>query len=85
MLLKLIKNQRLDVDKIYLYGKNLFKSKYQLLINTREKIGTEKLKNPKALIYYSQTTDGVYENLENYNPVKKRRVLIVFDDVSHCH
>ena len=85
MLLKLIKNQRLDIDKIYLCGKDLFKSKYQLLINRREKVGTEKLKNPKAFIYYSQTTDGVYEDLEDDNPVKKRRVLIVFDDMSHCH
>ena len=24
---------------------------------------------------------GVYENLEDYNPKKKRRVLIVFDDM----
>ena len=27
-----------------------------------------------------QTTDDVYENLKNYNPTKKRKVLIVFDD-----
>ena len=29
----------------------------------------------------SQTIDDVYEHLENYNPSKKRRVLIVFDDM----
>ena len=34
----------------------------------------------KALIDFSQTTDDVYENLEDNNP-KKRRVLIVFDDM----
>ena len=28
---------------------------------------------------YSQTIDDVYENLEDYNPTKKK-VLIVFDD-----
>ena len=28
-----------------------------------------------------QTIDDVYENLEDYNPTKKRRVLIVFDDM----
>ena len=28
-----------------------------------------------------QTIDDVYENLENHNPTKKRRVLIVFDDI----
>ena len=41
----------------------------------------KKLKNPKAFIYYSQTVDDVYENLEEYGPTKKRRVLIVFDDM----
>ena len=48
-------------------------------INGREKVGIENLKNPKASIDYSQTVDDVYENLEDYNPTKKRRVLIVFD------
>ena len=80
VLLNLIKHQRPDIDKIYFYVKDPFKSKYQFLINRREKAGIEKLKNPKALIDYSQTVDHVYENLEDYNPTKKRRVLIVFDD-----
>ena len=30
------------------------------------------LKNPKAFIDYSQTT-YVYENLEDYNPTKKKK------------
>ena len=70
-----------DIGKIYLYVKDPFESKYQLLINGREKVGIENLKNPKAFIDYSQTIDDVYENLEDYNPTKKRRVLIVFDDM----
>ena len=41
----------------------------------------KKLKNPKAFIDYSQITDDVYENLESCNPAKKRKVLIVFDDM----
>ena len=52
-----------------------------MLINGREKVGIENLKNPKAVIDYSQTIDNVYENLEDYNPIKKRRLLIVFDDM----
>ena len=80
VLLNLIKHQRQDIDKIYFYVKDPFESKYQLLINGREKVGTENLKNPKAFIDYSKTID-VYENLEDYNPTKKRRVLIVFDDM----
>ena len=56
--------------------------KYQFLINGRENIGIENLKNPNAFIDYSQTVD-VYENLEDCNPTNKRRerVLTVFDDM----
>ena len=79
MLLNLIKHQQPDIDKIYLYIKDPFESKNQLLINGRKKVGIEIVKNPKALIDYSQTIDDVYENLEDYNPTKKRRVLKVFD------
>ena len=57
MLLNLIKNERPDIDKIYLYVKDSFKSKNQLVINGREKVGIKKLKNPKAFIYCSQTID----------------------------
>ena len=32
-------------------------------------------------IDYSQTIDDVNKNLEDCNPTKKRRVLIVFDDM----
>ena len=52
-----------------------------MLINEREKVGTEILNIPKAFIRYSQTIDDIYENLEEYSPTKKRRVLIVFDDL----
>ena len=52
-----------------------------MLINGRENVNIENLKNPKAFIDYSQTIDGVYENLKDYNPTMKRRVLIVFDDM----
>ena len=52
-----------------------------MLINEREKKWIKKLKNQKAIIDYSQTIDDVYENLEEYNPAKKRKVLIVVDDM----
>ena len=39
VLLNLIKDQRPDIDKIYLYIKDLFESKNQLLINEIEKEG----------------------------------------------
>ena len=81
VLLNLIKHQRPDIDKIYLYIKDPLKSKCQLLINGRERAGIKKLKNPKEFIDYSQAIDDALEILEEYNPTKKRIVLIVFDDM----
>ena len=52
-----------------------------MLINRRGKLGITALKNPKVFIDYSQTVDDVHENLEDYNPTKKRRVLIVSNDM----
>ena len=75
------KHQRPDIDKTYSYIKDLLKPKYQLLINRREKVGIENLINPKAFIDYLRTINDIHENLEDYNPTKKRRVLIVFDDM----
>ena len=38
VLLNLIKHQRRDIGKIYLHDKDPFESKYQLLINGRERV-----------------------------------------------
>ena len=45
VLLILIKTQGPDIDKIDLYGKDPFQSKYELLISRREKVKIKKLKN----------------------------------------
>ena len=37
--------------------------------------------NSSMILFNPQTVDDVYENLENYNPSKKRKVLMVFDDM----
>ena len=77
-LLSLVKHQLPDIDKIHLYVKDPFKvsATYQ-----RKKIGIKKLKFSKAFIDHSQTIDYVCENLEEFNPTKKRKVLIVFGDM----
>ena len=62
VLLNSIKHQRADIDKIYLYIKDPFESKYHLLINGREKVAIEILKKANEFINYSQTIDDVYEN-----------------------
>ena len=30
---------------------------------------------------YSNDMQDVYKNIEDYNPIKKRKVLIIFDDM----
>ena len=72
VLLNWIKHQIPDIDKIYLYVKDPVRSKYQLLVNEKEKVGIENLKNLKAFIVYSQTVGDVHEDLDDYNTTKKR-------------
>ena len=73
VLVNLIKYQLPDIDKIYLHFKDSFQLKYQLLIDGRKKVGIKKLKNLKAFIERSQTTDDVYQKLEDYNQTKKKK------------
>ena len=79
-LLNLINNQP-DIDKIYLYAKDPYEAKYPDLINKREKVGLDHFKDPKAFMEYSNDMEDVYKNIENYNPGKKSKILIVFDDM----
>ena len=79
-LLNLI-NEQNGIDKIYLYAKNLNKTKYEYLIKNRENAGIKHLNDSKAFIECSNTMNDVYENIDNYNPNRKRKILIVFDDM----
>ena len=79
-LLNLINNQP-DIDKIYLYAKDRYEQKYQYLINKHEKVGLNLFNDPKAFMEYSNDTQDVHKNIEDYNPIKKRKILIVFDDM----
>ena len=79
-LLNLMNNQP-DVGKIYLYAKDPYGAKYQYLNNKLEKLGLDHFKDPKVFMEYSNDTEDVYKNIENYNPGKKRKILIVFDDI----
>ena len=48
-LLNLINEQK-DIDKIYLYAKDLSKSKYEYLIKNRTNAGIKHVNNSKAFI-----------------------------------
>ena len=81
-LLNLIKEQDDGnlIDKIYLYAKDLNEPKYQFLIKNCEDVGINHLNDPKVFIEYSQCMDDVYNN-NKYNPNRKIKSLIVFDDM----
>ena len=80
VLLNLIESQP-DSDKIYLYAKDLYEAKYQYLINKRESVGINHFNDPKAFIEYSNDMHDVYKNIDDYNPDKENKILIVFDDM----
>ena len=79
-LLNLINNKP-DIDKIYLYTKDPYEAKYQFLINKRESTGLKHFNDPKAFIEYSNDMHDVYKNIDEYNPDKENKILIVFDDM----
>ena len=80
VLLNLIENQP-GIDKKYLYTKDPYEAKYQYLINKRESVGIDHFHNPKAFIEYSNIMHDVYKNIDEYNPNKENKILIVFDDM----
>ena len=69
-LLNLIKEQD-DIDKIYLYAKNLSEPKYEFLIKKREEGGIKCFNDQNAFIECSNTMDDVHENIHEYNPSRK--------------
>ena len=72
------------VDKIYLYAKDLEEPKYKLLTDKREKAGIKFNNDPITFIESSNSMDDILSNIEDYNKKRKRKVLIIFDDmISH--
>ena len=64
-----------------MYAKDLSKPKYEYLIKNRENVGIKYLNDSKVFIECSNTMDDVYENIDDYNPNRKRKILIIFDDM----
>ena len=52
-------NEQNDVDKIYLYAKDLSESKYEYLIKNRENAGIKHLNDSNTFIECSNTKDDV--------------------------
>ena len=78
--MNLINNQP-DIDKIYLYVKDPYQAKYQFLINKRGSTGSKYFNDPKAFIENSNDMKDVYQNIDEYNADKERKILLVSDDM----
>ena len=78
--MNLIENQP-DIDKIFLYVKDLYEAKHQYLINKRKGVGIDHFNDPKAFIEYSNDLCDIYKNINYYNRDKENKILIVFDDM----
>ena len=51
------------------------------MITKREDVGIKHLNNPSTFIECSNTMDDVYNNMNDYNSNRRRKILIVFDDM----
>ena len=58
-----------------------YEAKYHFLIKKCEDVGKKHFHDSKAFIEYSNDMHDIYKNIEEYNPNKKRKILIVFDDM----
>ena len=65
-----------------MYAKDLSEPKYEYLIKNRENAGIKHVNDSNAFIEYSNAMDDVYKNIDNYNPSRKRKILIIFDDMT---
>ena len=74
-------NQQPDIDKVYLYAKDPYEARYQLLINKRKSTVLNHFTDTKVFIEYWNGMDDIYENIEEYNSNKKGKILISVDDM----
>ena len=62
-------------------AKDPYQAVYKFLINKRESTGLKHFNDWKAFIEYSNDMQNVYKNIEEYNLDKKRKILVVFDNM----
>ena len=64
-----------------MYAKDPYETKYRYLISKREKVGLDHFNDSKDFTEYSNDMQDVYKNIEDYNPNKECKILIIFDDM----
>ena len=60
-----------DIYDIYLYTKDPYETKCQLLISKCESIGLKHCNDPKAFIEDPNDIQDIYKSIQEYNPNKK--------------
>ena len=79
-LFNLISHQS-DIDKNYLYAKDPYEGKYQLLIHKQKSTSLKNFNDHKAFMEYLSDMDDIYKNIEENNLNKERKKMIVFGDI----
>ena len=64
-------NEQNDIDKIYLYARDLSEPKYEYLIKKHEDAGIKHLNDPNAFIECSNTMDDIYVNISDHSSIRK--------------
>ena len=64
-----------------MHAKDLIDPKYEYFIKKRENAGIKHFNDPNAFIKCSNTMDDAYDNINDYNPSRERKILIVFDNM----
>ena len=70
-----------DIDKVFVYTRAPYESKYWYLIKKREKVDLKHFNDQRTFMEYSYDMKDIYSSTEEYNPRKEWQILIVFDDM----
>ena len=57
------------------------KQNIKFCLKKRQSAGLEHFNDSEAFIEYSHDMDDIYKNIEEDNPNKKRKIIIVFDNM----
>ena len=64
-----------------MHAKDLSEPMYEFLIKRCEDAGIKHLNDSNSFTECFNTMNDVYENIDDYNPSRKSKILIVFDDM----
>ena len=75
-------SHQLDINEVYLYAKDPYEEKEQLLISKAIRVC---LNNYNESIFFTENLiymDDIFENIEECNQNKERKIFIAFEDMT---